>query len=112
MIEVLAKREKMKIINNISERLGDDLKQTLRKGSKVSIAASYFSLYAYEALMKELKQVDEVRFIFTSPTFVTDRQSGGDTFTYMPLSGFAREDLKRRRSNAPGSTSRAWIRQS
>ncbi|WP_172196038.1 helicase-related protein [Saccharibacillus qingshengii] len=74
----------MKIINNISERLGDDLKETLQKGSKVSIAASYFSLYAYEALMKELQQVDEVRFIFTSPTFVAEKQSKEKREFYIP----------------------------
>ncbi|MDO3409887.1 helicase-related protein [Saccharibacillus sp. CPCC 101409] len=74
----------MKIINNISERLGDDLKQTLGKGSKVSIAASYFSLYAYEALMKELKQVDEVRFLFTSPTFVPDAVGREKREFYIP----------------------------
>ncbi|MUT65662.1 helicase-related protein [Paenibacillus sp. NEAU-GSW1] len=62
----------MEVINNIDQLLGDDLKQSIRKGSKLSIAASCFSIYAYEALMKELNQVDEVRFIFTSPTFVAD----------------------------------------
>lgn len=62
----------MEIINNIDNLLGDNLKLEVRKGSKVSIAASCFSIYAYEALMKELNQVEEVRFIFTSPTFVAD----------------------------------------
>jgi SNF2 family DNA or RNA helicase len=62
----------MEVINNIDKLLGDDLKHSLHKGSKLSIAASCFSIYAYEALMKELNQVDEVRFIFTSPTFVAD----------------------------------------
>lgn len=62
----------MEIINNIDQLLGDDLKHTLRKGTKLSIAASCFSVYAYEALIKELNQVEEVRFIFTSPTFVAD----------------------------------------
>ncbi len=62
----------MEVINNIDRFLGDDLKHTLSKGTKVSIAASCFSIYAYEALKKELEQVDEVRFIFTSPAFVAD----------------------------------------
>lgn len=62
----------MEVINNINQLLGDDLKISIQKGSKLSIAASCFSIYAYEALMKELNQVDEVRFIFTSPTFVAD----------------------------------------
>ncbi|GFR37319.1 helicase [Insulibacter thermoxylanivorax] len=62
----------MEIINNIDNLLGENLKLEVRKGSKVSIAASCFSIYAYEALMKELNQVEEVRFIFTSPTFIAD----------------------------------------
>ncbi|WP_134686497.1 helicase-related protein [Brevibacillus migulae] len=62
----------MEIINNIEKLLGEDLKHTLKKGTKVSIAASCFSIYAYEALLKELNQVEEVRFIFTSPTFIAD----------------------------------------
>ncbi|MFD1135616.1 helicase-related protein [Paenibacillus urinalis] len=62
----------MEVINNIDKLLGDDLKQSIRKGSKLSIAASCFSIYAYEALLKELNQVEEVRFIFTSPTFIAD----------------------------------------
>ena len=58
-----------KQFDNINNRVIDDLKQTLSKGSKVSIAAASFSIYAYEALKKELEDVEELRFIFTSPTF-------------------------------------------
>src|SRR5690554_3300580 len=62
----------MEVITNIDRLLGDDLKTVIRKNAKISIAASCFSIYAYEALKKELEGVEEVRFIFTSPTFVTD----------------------------------------
>lgn len=62
----------MEVINNIDKLLGDDLKLTLTKDAKVSIAASCFSIYAYEILKKELEAVKEIRFIFSSPTFVTD----------------------------------------
>ena len=55
--------------NNISQRVIDDLKATLQHGSKVSIAAASFSIYAFEALQEELEKVDELRFVFTSPTF-------------------------------------------
>lgn len=55
--------------DNITHRVIDDLKVTLRAGSKVSMAAASFSIYAFEALQKELENVDELRFIFTSPTF-------------------------------------------
>ena len=37
------------------------------------MAAASFSIYAYEALKDELENVDELRFIFTSPTFIKDK---------------------------------------
>lgn len=60
----------MKIIDNINTLLGDEIKANLRPGSKLKIAASCFSIYAYEALKKELSIIDSLQFIFTSPTFV------------------------------------------
>ncbi len=60
----------MDLIDNINDLLGDDLKQTIVPGARLSIAASCFSMYAYEALRAELEQIDELRFIFTSPTFL------------------------------------------
>ena len=45
----------------------------LSVNSTVSIAAASFSIYAYEALKDELENVDELRFIFTSPTFIKDK---------------------------------------
>lgn len=62
----------MELINNIDKFLGDDLKVEIDKNSKVSIAASYFSIYAFEELKKELKDIEELNFIFTSPTFIKD----------------------------------------
>ena len=38
----------MKIINNITEKLSDDLHVEISPHSKVSIAAACFSVYAYE----------------------------------------------------------------
>ena len=63
-----------KVINNLSERVIDDLKSKLSSpGSSISIAAASFSIYAYEVLKQELEQVEELRFIFTSPTFIKDK---------------------------------------
>jgi hypothetical protein len=61
----------MKIIDNVSELLGSDLKAEIKPGSRVRIAAATFSIFAFEALRKELEQVTELEFIFTSPSFVT-----------------------------------------
>ncbi|WP_092379367.1 helicase-related protein [Desulfomicrobium apsheronum] len=60
----------MKIIDNINSLLGDDLKISLLQKCKLKVAASCFSIYAYEALKSELKEIDHLEFIFTSPTFV------------------------------------------
>ena len=65
--------EQQKIIDNISERMVDDLKARLSAGSRVSIAAASFSIYAFETLKKELEGIEELRFIFTSPTFITEK---------------------------------------
>ena len=62
----------MEILDNINRLLGDDLKKTLKPGVKLKIAASCFSMYAYEALKSELEQIDELEFIFTSPTFLAE----------------------------------------
>ncbi len=62
-----------KVINNISERVIDDLRAKLSKGLSVSVAAASFSIYAYEALKEELENVESLRFIFTSPTFIKDK---------------------------------------
>ncbi|MDY4919503.1 MAG: helicase-related protein [Phascolarctobacterium sp.] len=65
----------MKIIDNVNEKLIDDLSCEIKKGSRLSIAAAYFSIYAYEALKKELSNIDELRFIFTDPTFIQNEDS-------------------------------------
>lgn len=59
----------MEAIDNLNVLLGDSLKQTLEPGSKLWIAASCFSMFAYQTLKDELEQIEELEFIFTSPTF-------------------------------------------
>ena len=74
-----------KQFNNITERVIDDLKQLLLSdNSQVSIAAASFSIYAYEALKEELEKVDCVNFIFTSPTFYTDKSEKQKREFYIP----------------------------
>ena len=53
--------EQPKLINNITERVVDDLRQRLSAQSRVSIAAASFSIYAYEVLKTELDKIDELR---------------------------------------------------
>lgn len=59
----------MKLIDNQNILLGDDLKREIKSGSKLRVAASCFSIYAFYELKKELESVDELRFIFTSSAF-------------------------------------------
>ena len=74
----------MKIFDNISEIVRDDIAATIAKGSKVSVAAACFSMYAYKELKKQLENVDEFRFIFTSPTFITEKTSKEKREFYIP----------------------------
>lgn len=62
----------LKVIDNISTLLKDELIENIKKGSKITIAASCFSMYAYKELKKQLDNIEELRFIFTSPTFVKE----------------------------------------
>lgn len=74
----------MELIDNRSKTLKDDLAVELKKGSKLSIAAACFSIYAFQELKKELKDIDELRFIFTSPTFITEKAKKEKREFYIP----------------------------
>ncbi len=74
----------MKIFDNVTEIVRDDMAQTIKKGSKVSIAAACFSMYAYNVLKKQLESVDELRFIFTFPTFITEKAEKQKREFYIP----------------------------
>ena len=74
----------MKLVDNVTEIVHDDLAKTIRKGSKVSVAAACFSMYAYNELKKQLESVDEFRFIFTSPTFVAEKSEKQKREFYIP----------------------------
>lgn len=73
-----------KMIDNVTLRLKDDLKETVTKKSKLRIAAACFSIYAYEELKKSLTGIEELRFIFTSPTFTTDKAEKSRREFYIP----------------------------
>lgn len=57
---------------------------TLRSGSKVAIAASCFSIYAFHELKEQLGDISELRFIFTSPAFVTEKVDKQSREFYIP----------------------------
>ena len=74
----------MEVINNTSKTLRDDLSVEIKEGSKLSIAAACFSIYAFQELKKELQGIDELRFIFTSPTFVAEKTKKEKREFYIP----------------------------
>lgn len=73
-----------KTIDNVTLRVKDDLEETITRKSKLRIAAACFSIYAYEELKKSLSDIDELKFIFTSPTFTTDKAEKSKREFYIP----------------------------
>lgn len=74
----------MELIDNRNKTLKEDLSVEIHKGSKVEIAAACFSIYAFAELKKELKNLDELRFIFTSPTFLNEQTTKEKREFYIP----------------------------
>ena len=74
----------MQMFDNISEFVKDDLKKEIKPASTVSIAAACFSIYAYQELKRELADIAELRFLFSSPTFTTERAAKEKREFYIP----------------------------
>lgn len=74
----------MELINNTTKTLKDDLSVEIKKGSKLSIAAACFSIYAFQELKEQLTAIDELRFIFTSPTFIAEKTKKEKREFYIP----------------------------
>ncbi len=109
----------VKIINNINETLLGNLRTRIQEGSRVSIAAACFSMYAWSKLKKELSSVESVRFLFTAPAFLQEKADRQKREFYIPrlereksLSGTAFE-IRLRNELAQSATAREcadWIR--
>ena len=74
----------MELIDNINKTLREDLKCEIKTGSRLSIAAACFSIYAFQELRAQLSGIEELRFIFTSPTFVTEKAKKEKREFYIP----------------------------
>jgi hypothetical protein len=74
----------MEVFNNTTKIVKDDLVQVITPGSRISIAAACFSIYAYQELKRQLTKVDSLHFIFTSPTFVTEKSPKEKREFYIP----------------------------
>ncbi len=74
----------MEVFNNTTKIVKDDLVRVITPGSRISIAAACFSIYAYQELKQQLSKIDSLRFIFTSPTFVTEKSPKEKREFYIP----------------------------
>lgn len=73
-------------IDNVNKTLKSSLKEEIKAGSKISKAAACFSIYAYQELQNELKNIEELRFIFTSPAFITEKlKKKKENFIFLDL---------------------------
>lgn len=77
----------METIDNINKVLKNELIETIQQGSVVNIAAAYFSIYAFEELKNNLKEVGKLNFIFTSPTFIKDKNPKEKREFFIPRLG-------------------------
>jgi SNF2 family DNA or RNA helicase len=109
----------MEVFDNINNIVKNDLEVTIDKDSKLSIAAACFSMYAYQALKKQLDDIKELRFIFTSPAFVTEKTPKEKREFYIPRMNRERSlygtefEVKLRNEMSQKSIARecaAWIR--
>lgn len=74
----------MKTLDNVTQTVRDDLAAIIAEGSRISIAAACFSIYAYQELREQLEKVESVRFIFTSPTFIREKTAKQQREFYIP----------------------------
>lgn len=83
----------IKTFNNKTEKVGDDLKLSISRGSKLEVAAGIFSIYGFESLKKELNKIDELKFIFTDPTFVETDKNNRQTREFQINSNFRQKSI-------------------
>lgn len=75
------------LYDNVYTKLFDGLKEELSKGGRIAVAGAAFSIYAYEALRRELAGIEEMRFLYTSPTFAADKVKKASREFFIPQHG-------------------------
>lgn len=74
----------MRILNNTTDTIRDDLAKIVKRGDRLSVAAACFSIYAWQALKEQLERLESFRFIFTSPTFTPEKSEKQKREFYIP----------------------------
>ncbi|MEA5144449.1 MAG: helicase-related protein [Candidatus Limiplasma sp.] len=74
----------MEIFDNVNRSVRDDFAKVCVPGSRISIAAACFSMYAYQELKEQLEGIEQLRFIFTAQTFTAERTPNAKREFYIP----------------------------
>ena len=65
-----------KTLNNKNQdTVYDELKKYIKFNSRLSVISGYFSIYAYHELKEKLDNIDNMRFIFTEPSFIKNKSN-------------------------------------
>ncbi len=56
--------------NHTRGKVSDFLTEKMTAGSQLSVVSAYFTIYAYDALSKQLDQIDHLNFLFGEPRFI------------------------------------------
>lgn len=95
--------------NQLGETVYKELEKHIRKGSKVSTISAYFTMYAYSALKKELDKIDEMRFIFTTPSFSKNKDKEAREYEIVNNNIFGNEfELKLKLNELQEIFDEAW----
>jgi hypothetical protein len=57
--------------NHTRGKVSDFLAEKMTAGSQLSVVSAYFTIYAYDALAKQLDQIDHLNFLFGENTAKT-----------------------------------------
>ena len=56
--------------NRSRGKVAEFLKEKASGGSRLSVVSAYFTIYAYEALSKQLDEIESLKFLFGEPKFI------------------------------------------
>lgn len=96
-----------KMLDNKIEFVYKELQESIKKGSKLSIISALFSMYAYDGLKKDLDKIDSLRFIYTKPSFLKNKDKESREYYIENNSIFGNEfEIKLKNEMTQGSISR------
>lgn len=104
-----------KILDNKFNFVYQELTDNIKKGSKLSVVSALFSMYAYDKLNKDLNKIDNMRFIYTKPSFLKDNDKESRQYYIDNNSIFGNDyEIKLKNELTQGSISKEcadWIRE-